>query len=85
MTDFAELDCMKPAALTSNDIEAITEHLDAISARIPLRPIRTKTDYEAATSAMNALLDAGGANEKSSLAFLVTLLGDVIGDDEDAQ
>jgi HTH-type transcriptional regulator / antitoxin HigA len=76
---------MDAMSLTRADVDEITEHLDAISAHIPLRPIKTKRDYKVASSAMNALLDAGGANEKSSLASLVTLLGDFISDYEDAQ
>ncbi len=76
---------MDAIILSRADVDEITEHLDAISARIPLRPIKTKRDYKAATSALNALLDAGGAHEKSPLASLVTLLGEFIGDYEDAQ
>lgn len=70
-------------SLTRADIEDIADHLNAITERIPLRPIRSKRDYKAATSALNALLDAGGAHEDGPLSTLVTLLGDLIGEYED--
>ncbi|QUS42508.1 transcriptional regulator [Tardiphaga alba] len=66
-------------------MDDIAEHLNAISARIPLRRIKTKRDYKAATAALNALLDSGGADENAPLATLVTLLGDLIGEYEETQ
>lgn len=76
---------MEAVNLTRAEVDDIAEHLNAISARIPLHPIRTKRDYKAATAALNALLDAGGAEESAPLSTLVTLLGDLIGDYEAAQ
>lgn len=70
---------MEAMTLSRADVESITEHLDAISARIPLRPIKTKKDYKTATIALNALLDAGGAEEKHPLSPLVGLVGEMIG------
>lgn len=75
---------MDPLMLTRADVENITEHLSAIAARIPLRPIKSKRDHKAAVAAMNALLDAGGADENHQLSSLVALLGERIGDYEDA-
>jgi HTH-type transcriptional regulator / antitoxin HigA len=75
---------VESGALTRADVDDIAEHLDAISARVPLRSIKSKRDYKVATDALNTLLDAGGADETSSLAPLVALLGALIGDYEDA-
>lgn len=74
---------MDALILTRDEVADITGHLNAISARIPLHPIKTKRDYKAALSALNALLDAGGADEKDPLSSLVALLGERIGDYED--
>ena len=75
---------MDALILTRDEVADITGHLNAIAARIPLRPIKTKRDYNAAVAALNALLDAGGADEKDPLSSLVALLGERIGDYEDA-
>lgn len=75
---------MDALILTRDEVADITNHLNAISARIPLHPIKTKRDYKAAVAALNALLDAGGADEKDPLSSLVALLGERIGDYEDA-
>jgi HTH-type transcriptional regulator/antitoxin HigA len=76
---------MEAVTLTRADLDDITEHLDAISALIPLRPIKSKRGHKAAVAALNTLLDAGGANEKNPLSTLVALLGELIGDYEDAR
>jgi HTH-type transcriptional regulator/antitoxin HigA len=75
---------MDTLMLTRADVDDIAEHLSAITSRIPLHPIRTKRAHKAALAALNALLDAGGADEKNPLSALVGLLGDLIGDYEDA-
>jgi HTH-type transcriptional regulator/antitoxin HigA len=75
---------MEALMLTRADVADITEHLTAISARIPLRQIKSKRDHKAAVAALNALLDAGGADENHPLSSLVALLGERIGDYEDA-
>lgn len=75
---------MDAMMLTRADVDDITKHLSAISSRIPLHPIRTRRDHKAAVAALNALLDAGGADEGHPLSTLVTFLGDRIGDYEDA-
>ena len=62
----------------------LAEHFAAISSLIPLRLIRTEADYEAATASLNALLDAGAADETHPLANLVAILGELIGDYDDA-
>lgn len=45
---------------------------------IPLHPIENEKDYKTAISAINHLLDLGGANENNSLARWVTALGGFI-------
>jgi len=76
---------MDAMILSRADVDDLAEHLSAISSRIPLHPIRTKRDHKAAVAALNALLDAGGADEANPLSTLVGLLGDLIGDYEDAR
>ena len=56
----------------------------AISKHVPLRPIRTEVDYDAAVASLNALLDAGAADETHPLADLAATLGELIGDYDDA-
>jgi HTH-type transcriptional regulator/antitoxin HigA len=74
---------MDALTLTREEVADITGHLNAIATRIPLHPIKTKRDYKAAVAALNALLDAGGADETDPLSSLVALLGERIGDYED--
>jgi HTH-type transcriptional regulator/antitoxin HigA len=45
-------------------------------------PLHTEQDYDKAILILNALLDAGGANENHPLARLVEALGVFIGDYE---
>ncbi|HTD05225.1 hypothetical protein [Undibacterium sp.] len=68
-----------------NAIEDISARFQALTELVPLHPIRTQKDYDSAVTILNQLLDAGGADECSSLADLVNLLGSLIGDYEDAQ
>lgn len=72
-------------------MEALTASLsmDALIGRyqdllecIPLRPVRTVADYDAAIAAMNGLLDAGGADQQSPLADIVNTLATLIADYE---
>lgn len=62
------------------NIREITAHYRALDAKVPLRPIRNRKDYARAVSAMNALLDAGAADETHPLAGLAATLGELIGD-----
>jgi HTH-type transcriptional regulator / antitoxin HigA len=62
------------------NIREITAHYRALDAKLPLRPIRNRKDYARAVSAMNALLDAGAADESHPLAGLAATLGELIGD-----
>ncbi|WP_051888069.1 hypothetical protein [Caballeronia sordidicola] len=66
-------------ALSARDIEEISGHFAALTAKVPLRPITDDREYHEAVRALNALLDAGGADEKHPVAPLVDLLGDFIG------
>ncbi|MCY1335164.1 Antitoxin HigA [compost metagenome] len=62
------------------NIAALTDHFRALSEVVPLHPIRTEGEYAAAVNAMNALLDAGAADETHPLADLVATLGELIAD-----
>ena len=61
-------------------VAELTRHVQAISRHVPLRPIRTEQQYDAAVASMNRLLDAGAADESHPLADLVATLGELIGD-----
>lgn len=60
------------------DIDAVTSHYKALARLVPLKAITSETDYRKAAAALEALLDAGGANERHPLAGLVEALGEVI-------
>lgn len=49
-----------------------------------LTPAKTKGDYRKLVQALDAVLDAGGADERHPLASLVACLGDLIADYESA-
>jgi len=68
-----------------NAIEDIAARFQALAELVPLHPIRTHQDYDSVMNILNQLLDAGGADERSSLADLVNLLGSLIGNYENAQ
>ena len=58
----------------------LARHVAAIEAHVPLRPVRTSADYAAAVAALNALLDAGAAQENHPLANLAATLGELVAD-----
>jgi HTH-type transcriptional regulator / antitoxin HigA len=60
--------------------DTLARHFLAITKHVPLRPIRTEADHDAAVASLNALLDAGAANEAHPLADLAATLGELIGD-----
>ncbi len=65
------------------DKRAATElarHFNAIQKLVPLRPIRSEADYDQAVNALNALLDAGAADESHPVAPLAATLGELIAD-----
>jgi HTH-type transcriptional regulator/antitoxin HigA len=64
------------------NIREIAAHYRALDAKVPLRPIRNRKDYGRAVDAMNALLDAGAADEAHPLAGLAATLGELIGEYE---
>ena len=66
--------------IDSEIVADLTLHVAAISKHVPLRPIRTEHDYDAAVASMNRLLDAGAADEAHPLADLAATLGELIGD-----
>jgi HTH-type transcriptional regulator / antitoxin HigA len=66
-------------------MQEITKQYTALSARIPLKPIRNEKDYKQAVAALNELMDAGAAAEAHPLADLLALLGNLIGTYEDSR
>lgn len=71
---------MEALTFSPADLVAMAGHYEAITARIPLRPIRCEAGYDEAVRALNALIDAGAGDETHPLAGLLTLLGEFIGD-----
>jgi HTH-type transcriptional regulator/antitoxin HigA len=65
--------------LVSSDM---IHHYNALCESIPLYPLHTEQDYDKAVIILNALLDAGGADEHHPLARLVESLGVFIEDYE---
>lgn len=62
----------------------LVKHFNAIQRFVPLHPIRSSQEYEAAVSSLNGLLDAGAADEHNPLAALAQTLGELIADYDDA-
>jgi HTH-type transcriptional regulator / antitoxin HigA len=60
----------------------LARHFNAIQKLVPLRPIRSESDYESAVAALNGLLDAGAADESHPVATLAATLGELIADYE---
>jgi HTH-type transcriptional regulator/antitoxin HigA len=60
------------------DIDAVISHYTALARLVPLKVITRESDYRKAVAALDALLDAGGADERHPLAGLVGALGEII-------
>ena len=65
--------------IDSEIVVDLTLHVEAISKHVPLRPVRTEHDSDAAVASTNRLLDAGAADAAHPLADLVAPLGELIG------
>ena len=63
-------------------VKTLVRHYEALCALVPLRPIRTEADYDAAVAALDELLDAGAGDEQHPLAGLAATLGELVGDYE---
>ena len=50
------------------DIDAVTSHYQALAKLVPLKAITRESDYRKAVVALEALLDAGGADDRHPLA-----------------
>ncbi|MGH8779081.1 helix-turn-helix domain-containing protein [Paraburkholderia sp.] len=74
---------MEALKFSRNDIDELATHFEAISQKVPLHPINTRHEYDFAVRALNALLDAGAADEGHKLAPLADALGEFIGDYDD--
>jgi HTH-type transcriptional regulator / antitoxin HigA len=66
------------------EVREMVGHLSALMNRVPLQPPSNEAEYAEAVRVLNALLDAGGADEHHALAPLVEILGSLIGSYEDA-
>ena len=64
-------------------IQKIAKHYQALTAAIPLHPIRSKAEYGRAVRAMDDLIDSGAGDESHPLADLAATLGELIGDFDD--
>jgi DNA-binding phage protein len=71
-------------AFSSGDERLIEASLSDVEKAAPSGPIKSKADYDRAVMVVNALLDAGGGDEKHRLATLVNRLGEFISDYESA-
>lgn len=71
---------MEALKFSRDDILELAAHFDAISQKVPLHPINSDLEYDFAVRALNALLDAGAADEGHRLATLADTLGDFIGE-----
>ena len=72
------------ALISEEVLRDLTRHFQALSALVPLRPIRSDVERDRAIAALNQLLDAGAADEAHPLANLANTLGALIGEYEDA-
>lgn len=59
----------------SFNINDLVKQYHDVCKTIPLKPIHNEEEYDEAISALNQLLDAGGADENNALAELVDALG----------
>jgi HTH-type transcriptional regulator/antitoxin HigA len=69
---------MEALIFSSADIQEPTGHFSALTAKVPLHPIKCAEEYEQAVRTMDALLDAGAADENHPLTHLVSALGEFI-------
>lgn len=60
------------------DLDTIAERYQALSALVPLRPIRNDQEYDQAVATVDKLLDAGAAQEPHVLGDLVDVLSELI-------
>lgn len=68
------------AVIDRQAADELAGHFAAISKHVPLHPVRSEGEYDAAVASLNALLDAGAADEAHPLADLAATLGELIGD-----
>lgn len=74
---------MDTLTLSPAEASELARLFSAVVSKVPLREITSEADYDAAVRSLNALLDAGGADEDHELAPLVAALGRFIGDYDD--
>lgn len=74
---------MEALMFSPAELQEIAAQYSAVTSKVPLHPISTQAEYDEAVRVLNALLDAGAANEDHELAPIADVLGDFIGDYED--
>ena len=72
------------AMIDRRAVSELTRSFAVLSKHVPLHPIRTEAEYDAAVAALHGLMDAGAADEKHPLADLAATLGELVGDYDDA-
>lgn len=63
-------------------VKEIEEHFVALNRSVPLGPVSSETHYDRLVDVMNALMDAGAANEAHPLAALLATIGGLVSDYE---
>jgi len=76
---------METMTFSAADIRNLTAHFNAISTKVPVHAITDEAQYVRAVHTLNALLDAGAADESHALAPLADVLGDLISNYEQQQ
>ncbi|WP_089164908.1 hypothetical protein [Caballeronia sordidicola] len=73
----------RPFALSPNYIEELVANFGALTAEVPRRPIASRAQYLEAVRVLNALLDAGAANEEHEFGGPVVALDELIERDDE--
>lgn len=75
---------MAAVMFSREEAKELADHYGALAAKVPLHSIKNEEQYDVAVNVLNALMDAGGADEHHALGELVAALGEYIGEYEDA-
>ena len=73
------------AVIEHDVMQEIAMRYAALTEFVPLKVLQNEHDYQNATASLNQLLDAGGADQNSPLANIVSCLGAVFADYESNQ
>lgn len=64
-------------------LKKLEAHFAALKELVPLHPIHSELEYDAAVEAIDALLEAGAHVQGHPLGDLLALLGELVGDYDD--